>query len=74
MSNPTPPEARVPRSTHVLLVSVMLFFFTFLTVFTLQAAWYLWIVPIAFGAVAAVILAQRWQRRQQRLAEAAARR
>jgi bacteriorhodopsin len=58
--SPTPPENRVPRSTIVLMSSIMLFFFLTATLISLSAHWYWYAFPLVPGVVMVVMLTQRY--------------
>jgi bacteriorhodopsin len=71
VSSPTPPENRVPRSTHVLMVAIMLFFFLTATLISLSATWYWYAFPLVPAVVMIVMLAQRYSAMKARRAPAA---
>jgi hypothetical protein len=60
-----PLKSTVPMTTHVLVVGMMLFFFVTATLITLQADWLWWLIPAVIAVPVAVILSQRWDRRQK---------
>ena len=55
-------KSNVPRSTHVLLVGVMLLFFTIATLITLQAAWMWWLIPAVIAVPVLAVLVERTNR------------
>ena len=52
-------KSTVPPATHVLLVGVMLLFFTSATLITLQAGWQWWLIVVAIAVPVIVVLAER---------------
>ncbi|GGL85641.1 hypothetical protein [Nakamurella endophytica] len=63
--------ARIPVSSQVVLLAVMLAFFSGALDFTFQAAWEWWLLPLAALVVAGVLVRQRVNLRRRRLAELA---
>ena len=57
-----PLRSNVPRSTHVLLVGIMLLFFVVLTLITLQAAWMWWLIPVVLAVPVVAVLVERSNR------------
>ena len=55
-------KSNVPRSTHVLLVGVMLLFFVVATLITLQAAWMWWLIPAVIAVPVLAVLVERTNR------------
>lgn len=65
-------RSNVPPSTHVLLVGIMVLFFSVATLITLQANWLWWVIPAAVAVPVVTVLSQRWSKvsklRTERLA------
>ena len=61
--------AKVPMASLVLLISVMLLFFSTAMDITFQASWAWWILPLIALVVIVVILGQRSAARRRRLEE-----
>lgn len=67
-AHPDNPAIRVSRETQVLLVSIMITFFAAATLFTLQAYWVLWVIPLVPAIVVVTILVRRDAARRRRAA------
>ncbi len=55
-------KSTVPLSSHVLLVGIMLLFFTVATLITLQVGWIWWLIPAVIAVPVLVVLVERTNR------------
>lgn len=55
-------KSTVPLSSHVLLVGIMLLFFSVATLITLQAGWMWWLIPAVIAVPVAAVLVERTNR------------
>lgn len=62
-------RARIPRSSHLILIAVMVAFLSGAMTFTLQASWEWWVLPVGAALVAAVLTRQRVTARRRQLAD-----
>ncbi len=54
-------RSTVPLTTHILVVGVMILFFSIATLITLQARVIWWLIPVLVAVPVGVVLAQRWK-------------
>ena len=55
-------KSNVPFTTHILLVGVMLLFFSIATLITLQAPWMWWLIPAVIAVPVLAVLVERTNR------------
>lgn len=55
-------KSNVPLSSHVLLVGIMLLFFSVATLITLQTAWMWWLIPAVIAVPVLAVLVERTNR------------
>lgn len=55
-------KSTVSKSSHVLLVGIMLLFFSVCTLITLQAAWMWWLIPVVIAVPVLAVLVERTNR------------
>ncbi|MDQ2739682.1 MAG: hypothetical protein M3Y35_13935 [Actinomycetota bacterium] len=54
-------RSKVPLTTHILVVGVMMLFFSIATLITLQASVIWWLIPVLVAVPVGVVLTQRWK-------------